>query len=162
RDRNTRYRGFDDLLSMISVDQAFDTFRQRLELSETERNNASKRHTEVRECICAKFGVDNDWLTGSYGRRTKTKPLKDVDIFFALGEKEKQWRNKAPSEILGAFQDCLAAKYGKDTVDPGRRCVTVEFEKDTKDDEGKVLSIDAVPAFELEDCYEIPDQVLGK
>ena len=40
---------------MITVDEAFETFRQRLELSETERKNASKRHTEVRECIRAKF-----------------------------------------------------------------------------------------------------------
>ncbi len=147
---------------MITVDQAFETFRQRLELSETERTNASKRHTEVRECIRAKFSIDRDWLTGSYGRHTKTKPLKDVDIFFALGEKEKKWRDKAPSEVLGTFQDCLVEKYGKDAVDPGRRCVTVEFEKNTKDEEGKVLSVDAVPAFELEDCYEIPDRVLGK
>jgi hypothetical protein len=147
---------------MITIDQAFETFRQRLELSETERTNASKRHNELRECIRAKFSVDRDWLTGSYGRHTKTKPLKDVDIFFALGEKEKKWRDKAPNEVLGAFQDCLVGKYGKDAVDPGRRCVTVEFEKNTKDEEGKVLSIDAVPAFELADCYEIPDRVLGK
>ena len=45
---------------------------------------------------------------------------------------------------------------------PGRRCATVEFEKNTKDEEGKVLSIDAVPAFELDDCDEIPDRDLGK
>jgi hypothetical protein len=147
---------------MITVDQAFETFRQRLELSETERNNASKRHTEVRECIRAEFAVDRDWLTGSYGRHTKTKPLKDVDIFFALGATEKKWRDKAPSDVLGAFQKRLAAKYGKDAVELGRRCVTVEFEKNTQDEEGKVLSIDAVPAFELTDCYEIPDRILGK
>ena len=82
--------------------------------------------------------------------------------FFALGEKEKKWRDQAPTEVLDAFADCFVAKYGKDAVDPGRRCATVEFEKNTKDEEGKVLSIDAVPAFELEDCYEIPDRVLGK
>jgi SMODS domain-containing protein len=147
---------------MITVNEAFETFRQRLELSETERTSASKRHTEVRECIRAKFNIDRDWLTGSYGRHTKTKPLKDVDIFFALGEKEKAWRDKEPSAILNAFRDCLVGKYGADAVELGRRCVTVEFEKNTRDEEGKVLSIDAVPAFELADCYEIPDRILGK
>jgi len=99
---------------------------------------------------------------GSYARHTKTKPLKDVDIFFVLGEKEKHWRDKPPHEVLDAFEACLAKKYGKSAVDPGRRCVTVEFEKNTKDEEGKVLSIDTVPAFELQDCYEIPDRDLGK
>ena len=147
---------------MTTVNEAFETFRQRLELSETEAKNASKRHTEVRDGIRAKFEVDRDFLTGSYGRHTKTKPLKDVDIFFALGEKEKKWRDKPPHEVLDAFRDCLVEKYGKDAVDPGRRCATVEFEKNTKDEEGKVLSVDAVPAFEVKDCYEIPDRDLGK
>jgi len=147
---------------MITVEEAFEKFRQRLELSQTESDNAKKRHMEVRECIRASFDIDRDFLTGSYARHTKTKPLKDVDIFFVLGEKEKHWRDKPPHEVLDAFEACLAKKYGKSAVDPGRRCVTVEFEKNTKDEEGKVLSIDTVPAFELQDCYEIPDRDLGK
>ncbi|MDT3683696.1 MAG: CBASS oligonucleotide cyclase [Pseudorhodoplanes sp.] len=147
---------------MTSVNEAFETFRQRLELSDTEAKNASKRHNEVRDCIRATFAVDRDFLTGSYDRHTKTKPLKDVDVFFALGSAEKKWRDKPPAEIIDAFYDCLKDKYGADAVDRGRRSVTVEFEKNTKDEEGKVLSIDAVPAFELSDCYEIPDRDLGK
>jgi hypothetical protein len=147
---------------MTSVNEAFETFRQRLELSDTESKNASKRHNEVRDCIKAKFSVDRDFLTGSYDRHTKTKPLKDVDIFFALGSAEKKWRDKPPADIIDAFYDCLKDKYGKDAVDKGRRSVTVEFEKNTKDEEGKVLSVDAVPAFELTDYFEIPDRDLGK
>ncbi len=147
---------------MITVDEAFEKFRQRLELSKTESENAQKRHAEVRECIRGGFDIDRDFLTGSYARHTKTKPLKDVDVFFCLGDKEKKWRDRPPKEILDAFQACLVKKYGKDAVDPGRRCVTVEFEKNTTDEEGKVLSIDAVPAFERGDCYEIPDRDLGK
>ncbi|NJL94042.1 MAG: hypothetical protein HC915_10075, partial [Anaerolineae bacterium] len=59
----------------------------RLELSETERQDTIRRHNEVRECIRAKFDIDRDFLTGSYARHTKTKPLKDVDIFFVLSER---------------------------------------------------------------------------
>lgn len=57
-----------------------------------------------------------------------------------------------------------AKKYGNDSVERGRRCVTVEFDKQnpTADEEGKVLSNDAVPAYEIDDCYEIPDRDLGK
>ncbi|MCK1281796.1 nucleotidyltransferase [Bradyrhizobium sp. 61] len=148
---------------MMTVQEAFDKYRQRLELSETERTDTIRRHNEVRDCIKAKFDIKRDFLTGSYARHTKTKPLKDVDIFFVLSDNEKKkWRDKAPSEILDAFQNCLADKYGNDAVDPGRRCATVEFDKNTKDEEGKVLSIDTVPAVELDDCYEIPDRHLGK
>jgi hypothetical protein len=147
---------------MITVTEAFEKFRQRLELSDTERKDAIRKHTDVRECIRARFNVDRDFLTGSYDRHTKTKPLKDVDIFFALGNKEKHWRDRPAHEVLDEFANCLRDKYGKDAVEPGRRCATVEFEKNTKDEEGKVLSVDAVPAFELSDCYEIPDRTLGK
>lgn len=149
---------------MITVEEAFEKFRQRLELSETEKQGAIRRHNDVRECIRAGFDIERDFLTGSYARHTKTKPLKDVDIFFCLGEKDRHWRGKPPAEVLNAFEKCLTEKYGVDNVEPGRRCVTVDFEKrnPTADEEGKVLSNDAVPAYELEDCYEIPDRDLGK
>ena len=149
---------------MITVTEAFDTFRQRLELTQTERDDAQRRHTEVRECIRSSFQVDRDFLTGSYARNTKTKPLKDIDIFFVLGKDERHWRSKAPSAILAAFEDCLVKKYGREDVERGRRCVTVEFEKryQTQDKDGKVLSIDSVPAFEVDGHYEIPDGKLDK
>jgi hypothetical protein len=147
---------------MITTEEAFEKYRQRLELSETERQNTIKRHNEVRDLIRADFVVDRDLLTGSYKRHTKTKPLKDVDIFFVLGQKEREnYRAKPPSDLINAFVKTLRKKYGDDAVDPGRRCATVEFERNTTDEEGKVLSIDAVPAFALDNCYEIPDRVRG-
>lgn len=149
---------------MITVAEAFDKFRQNLELTETESKDAQKRHTEVRDCIRAKFDVKRDFLTGSYGRHTKTKPLKDIDIFFVLGNKEAHRRKEAPSKMLDAFEDCLIGTYGSDKVERGRRCVTVEFDKvyQTQDQDGKILSVDAVPAFETSDYYDIPDDNLGK
>lgn len=150
---------------MLSTTDAFDKFRQRLELSPTESNDASKRQTAVRDCIRAGFDIKTDFLSGSYKRHTKTKPLKDVDVFFVLGEKEKWRRDKAPSEMLEAFDDCLRKTYTeKDQTEICRRAVTVVFEKSyyPEDHEGKVLSIDAVPAFEAStDEYEIPDKVTG-
>lgn len=149
---------------MITVTEAFEIFRQRLELSETEQKDAERRHKSVRECIRGGFDIENDFLTGSYRRHTKTKPLKDVDIFFCLGAKEKHWRDKHPEEVLKAFEKRLAGEFGTDCVELGRRCVTVEFDKrnPTADDEGKVISNDAVPAYDCGDYYEIPDRILGK
>lgn len=149
---------------MITVNEAFETFRQRLELSETERQDAIRRRKDVSDCITASFDVEREFLTGSYARHTKTKPLKDVDIFFCLGDRDRQWRNRPPEEVLQAFQKCLAVTYGADSVELGRRCVTIEFDKrnPTADGEGKVLSNDAVPAYELDGCYEIPDRDLAK
>jgi hypothetical protein len=150
---------------MLTTAQAFEKFRQRLELSDTERKDAANRQTEIRECILASFDVETDFLSGSYRRHTKTKPLKDVDVVFVLGEKEKWRRDKAPLEMLEAFETCLKKRYpAQGQVEIGRRSVTVEFEKNYYPDEheGKVLSIDAVPAFECGGGdYEIADKVTG-
>jgi len=147
---------------MISVKEAFETFKSRLELSETESADAIRRHSDVRNCIKAAFDIKRDFLTGSYKRHTKTKPLKDIDIFFVLNSSEAGRRAKPPSQMIDAFEACLVEKYGRDSVDRGRRCVTVEFEKRNPSVEGRILSIDAVPAFEDGENYEIPDDKLGK
>jgi hypothetical protein len=107
----------------------------------------------VRNCIRDGFDIKTDFLSGSYRRHTKTKPLKDVDVLFVLGAKEKERRSKPPIDTLKAFEQCLKKKYTEaGQVEIGRRSVTVEFEKNyyPDDHEGKVLSIDAVPAFECD------------
>jgi hypothetical protein len=149
---------------MIDVSEAFEIFRKRLELSDTEQKDAIRRREDVSACIHGSFDIDREFLTGSYARHTKTKPLKDVDIFFCLGKKDRHWRDKPAEEVLRAFEKALAKDFGSDAVERGRRCVTVDFEKrnPTADEEGKVLSNDAVPAIELGDCYEIPDRILGR
>ena len=148
---------------MLTTTDAFEKFRQRLELSDTESKDAARRHTDVRECIRGGFEIANDFLSGSYRRHTKTKPLKDVDIFFVLGEKERWRRNQAPIETLQAFEKCLKGEF--DETELCRRAVTVTFEKSyyPEGHDGKVMSIDAVPAFLAgTEVYEIPDKVLGK
>ena len=149
---------------MIMVPEAFDKFRKKLELTETEKKDAQKRHTEVRGCLRAEFDIKRDFLTGSYGRHTKTKPLKDIDIFFVLGPKENYRKKEAPSKTLDAFEKCLIDRYGSDKVERGRRCVTVVFDKvyQTQEEDGKVLSIDAVPAFESNGHFDIPDDITGE
>lgn len=150
---------------MLTTTQAFDKFRQRLELGDTEKKDASKRQTEVRECIRGGFDLVRDFLSGSYSRHTKTKPLKDVDVMFVRGDKERWRRDKPPIDTVKAFEACLKKKYTEEgQVTIGRRSVTVEFEKNyyPEEHEGKVLSIDAVPAFaSAKGVYEIPDKDTG-
>jgi len=148
---------------MLTTMQAFDKFRRRLELSDTEQKDAERRHSDLRECIRGGFDIETDFLSGSYRRHTKTKPLKDVDVFFVLGTNEKWRRNKPPIDTLQAFESRLKQTYTeRDQVEIGRRCVTTVFEKSyyPDDHEGKVLSTDAVPAFKVDGgVYEIPDRI---
>ncbi len=145
---------------MITVAEAFKKFRSRLELTDSEQDDASRRHNEIRDYLRTKFDICDDFLTGSYKRWTKTKPLKDVDIFCVFGEKERHRRNKPPADLLKAFEDALIEKYGKGNVSRQRRSVTVEFgvKPDAEENTGgKVMSFDVVPAFAKGKHYEIPD-----
>src|SRR5690349_4567012 len=111
---------------MLTIEEAFRKFKSRLELNEKEQSNASARQQEVRDYLDTKFKIERSFLTGSYARWTKTKPLKDVDIFFELKEAERHYRSKAPSVVLGDFHKVLADKYG-DKAKRQNRSVNVDF-----------------------------------
>ena len=151
---------------MLSIDEAFRKFKSRLELNDREQQNASKRHVEVREHIRSRFSIDRDFLTGSYARHTKTKPLKDIDVFFVLAASErKKYREKAPSVVLDDFYSALVDKYGKDAVRKQGRSINVDFGVviDAEDNtDYRVVSVDVVPAFATGEDYEIPDSDTGK
>lgn len=150
---------------MLTIDDAFRKFKSRLELNEREQSNASARQTEVREYLDTKFKIDRSFLTGSYARWTKTKPLKDVDIFFVLKSAEEHYRRKTPSVVLTDLQAALADKYGKSAARKQGRSVNIDFGivADVDDNtDYRVISVDAVPAFASGDDYEIPDGDLGK
>lgn len=149
----------------LTIDEAFRKFKSRLELNDREQANASARHTEVREFLRTRFAVDSDFLTGSYARWTKTKPLKDVDIFFVLGLLEKGYRSKAPSVVIDDFYDRLLQKYERRALRKQSRSVNVDFGvvADVEDNtDYRLVSVDVVPAFAAGDDYEIPDTDSGR
>jgi len=145
---------------MLTIDEAFRKFKSRLELKDKEQKNATDRHTEVREYIRTKFSIDRDFLTGSYARYTKTKPLKDIDIFFVMSSKEQHYRDKSASVVLDDYENALVEKYGREAIRRQSRSINVDFgvfvDEDEKTDY-KILSVDVVPAFDCDDDFEIPD-----
>lgn len=150
---------------MLTVDEAFRKFKRRLELNDREQKNASDRQQEVREYLDTKFGIERSFLTGSYARHTKTKPLKDIDIFFELKESEKHYRSKSPTLIISDFHGKFAGKYGLSAVKKQNRSVNINFGIviDANDNtDYRVVSVDVVPAFWDGRNYEIPDTDSGK
>jgi hypothetical protein len=149
---------------MLTIDEAFRKFKSRLELNDKEQANASARQKEVRDYLDCKFEIDRSFLTGSYARWTKTKPLKDVDIFFVLKDSEDDYLSKAPSVILTDFHNALAKKYGNNARKQNRS-INVDFGVTADSDDNtdyRVISVDVVPAFDKGDNFTIPDNELGK
>jgi SMODS domain-containing protein len=147
---------------MLTVSEAFDKFSQRLEITEAEEKAASRRQQDIRALLGGAFNIDNDFLTGSYRRETKTKPLRDVDIMVVLAD--RSYLERHPRDVLADVEVVLAAEYGDDRVESDRRAVRVDFGVTQVGDVtgNDVVSFDVVPAFIDGVNYLIPDDVLGE
>ena len=140
----------------MDVKDAFVKFRHLLEITKSEEDDASLRHQEIRDHLRTKLDVDDDFLTGSYRRDTKTKPLADVDVFIVLGDVDEQ---DEPNDVLKRVHDALVEKYGEGRVATDRPAVRVDFgpENADADAEDKVMSVEVVPAFVHQSHYRIAD-----
>jgi Second Messenger Oligonucleotide or Dinucleotide Synthetase domain len=147
---------------MLTPNEAFRKFRSNLELTQKEQDNASSRQKEIRALMDESFKIADDFLTGSYRRWTKTKPLKDVDIFcvFHDDERPKYRKDKSPTIVLTDVEKALIKEYGAKNVHKQRRSVTVDFPDG--EDEERVMSFDVVPAFTKSSHFEIPDTATTK
>ena len=138
---------------MTYVDDAFTKCKSALEITTTEQNFASAKHADIRGVVRSSWQLDDDFLTGSYRRNTKTKKLKDVDIFVVIDPAGPQagLRDEHPSVVLAELGKVLETKYSNVIAD-GFAC-TIKFS-----DDDDVASFDVVPAFKRKGGgWEIPD-----
>lgn len=139
------------------LDDAWAGLRSTLEITETEQRLAIRRHTEIREHVRGGIALRTDFLTGSYARHTKTKRLKDVDIFCVVDVDgaNAALRDMTPYAALGELQRQLATKWPSAAI--GRRACTIDFGADEE-----VPSFDVVLAFDrAEGGFELPDTTTG-
>lgn len=140
------------------VDDAFAKLKQSLEITTTEQKLASRRRQAVYDHLAASWDIVRVFLTGSYDRHTKTKKLKDVDIFVVIdpGGAQGYLRRLGPAAVLEELRKILDQKYpGQVSVD-GAACVISFGSQD------EIMSFEVVPAFERSGGgFEIPDASTG-
>jgi|SRR5579875_98693 len=137
---------------MSYVDEAFLKLKSSLEITQAESRLASSWQQNIRSVVDEEWKLEDDYLTGSYRRNTKTKPLKDVDILVVIDSKGPQsnLRKSGPKAVLEALRKILRRKYEDVIID--RMACTVS----TGSDDGP--KFDVVPAFrKSRDVFEIPD-----
>jgi hypothetical protein len=147
---------------VFTVSQAFDKFQNRLQTTDTENRRAAARQQTLRRQLDAAdtFTIERDFLTGSYARHTKTKPLRDVDIMIVLADTD--YLDRHPHDILNDATAALSPHY-EGRVTPDRRAVRVDFGITLVDDlSGDIMSFDVVPAFADGEDFLIPDDLLGE
>lgn len=140
------------------VDDAFEKMRAAGEITDGEQMLAQGRHKRVRETLESLWDIDRTFLTGSYDRHTKIKPLEDVDIFAVIDPDGDQshYRDEAPARVVGDLCDALDGKFKK--VEADGMAVRVSL----SDDEGQA-TFELVPAFDHSvSGWEVPDPDRGR
>jgi hypothetical protein len=142
---------------MSYIDDAFLRLKSNLEITQTEQDTAVRRHTSIRDYVSSQWNLIDDFLTGSYRRDTKTKKLKDIDIFIVIDPDGVQasYRTRSPAEVLDALEALLADRWPD--VHKDGMAVVIRYGSDDE-----VMSIDVVPAFDRNGGgYFIPDATAG-
>ncbi len=126
---------------MSYVDNAFDGLKSNLEITQTESKLAQTRHRLVRDHIRDSWELIDDFLTGSYKRRTMTKKLKDVDIFVVVdpnGPQASLADGSGRGAVL-ALRDVLASRWND--LDADDNVVTINYGDED------VASYEVAPVF---------------
>ena len=137
---------------MSYVDDAFGKLKSNLEITQTEGQLAQTRHQLVRDHIEASWQLVDHFLTGSYARHTKTKKLKDVDIFVVVDPEGPQGAladGTGASAVL-ELRDVLAERW--EDLDTDGNVVTINYSGED------VASYEVAPVFERSGGgYSMPD-----
>ena len=137
---------------MGEVDEAFEGLKRNLEITPTEADLAKKRHHLVRDHVEARWACERTFLTGSYDRHTKTKPLKDVDIFAVLDPDGEQahLREGTGRAAVEALAHLLGDRWPD--VNPDDYVATIGYAGE------EVASYEIAPVFPRADGgYWMPD-----
>lgn len=126
---------------MSYIDEAFDNLKSNLEITQTEKDLAVTRHNLVREHVEASWKLTDHFLTGSYARQTKTKKLKDVDIFVVIDPKGPQSHlaNATGTAAISALREVLSTRWSD--LESDEHVVTINYPGED------VTSYEVAPVF---------------
>jgi len=132
-----------------TIEQGFTELLANLEVSEPQATTLAERQRGVREALSRGLDLVDDFLIGSYRRKTMIAPLNeaDVDVFVVLGE--KYFAPKGQGILLQFVRRLLRQTYPRSKMGPNGQAVTIGFSD---------FGMDVVPAFQRpEGGYIIPD-----
>ncbi|MCJ0907024.1 CBASS oligonucleotide cyclase [Rhodococcus sp. ARC_M6] len=135
------------------VDAAFAGLKSNLEITTGEQQLAQSRHKIVRDHVRGQWALADDFLTGSYDRHTKTKKLKDVDIFVVIDPDGPQAHlaDGTGTTAVTALVDVLSTRWSDVTGDDTVALISYAGED--------VTSYEVAPAFATETGFRIPNGV---
>lgn len=133
----------------IGVRQRFTTFNAELALTPDQVEDGETKHHGVRKCLNRHYydsssETDNSFLIGSWGKDTRVRPPRDVDLYFVLPhsvyQKFENYSGNKQSALLQEVKGVLQATYSSTDMSGDGQVVLVKF---------NTINIEVVPVFLL-------------
>jgi hypothetical protein len=119
----------------MTVGLAFDLFKSALEITQSEQDAAKSSQAMLRDRLGGRLAILDDFLSGSYKRDTKIRPLSDIDLFLVL---DPGCFTLGPARVLGLVASHLRASYPTSRLRVQNRSVNLALIR---------FGFDVVPAF---------------
>lgn len=133
----------------MTVSQRFDTFLSNISLTTEQEQDGIKKHSGVRSCLNKHyFNITsesaNSRLVGSWGKWTRVRPPRDIDVLFVLPHAvyqryEGKVGNKQ-SQLLQEVKSVLSNTYSTTKMRADGQVVVVPFAS---------YAVEVAPAFKL-------------
>ncbi len=119
----------------MTIGQAFELFKSALEITQSEQDAAKYCQETLRARLERRLTILDDFLTGSYKRDTKIRPLNDIDLFIVL---DPGFFTHGPAGVLRQVASHLRASFPNTKLRIQNRSVNLAFHR---------FGFDVVPAF---------------
>jgi predicted nucleotidyltransferase len=130
--------------SYSGLSTKFEKFRQKIELTQNQRDKIKTSHKHLREKILQPLDyISHTFLTGSYKKKTLINPANDIDVFIVLSGYTQY--NIKPNTILDKLKKDLQKTYPNTIIKQDKPCVVIEFNH---------VTFELTPAIEIEN-YQI-------
>ncbi len=120
----------------MTVSQRFETFLENIRLTDKQVEDGTRNHYGVRRCLNSYYygtasDTANSLLIGSWARKTRVRPPRDIDVMFILPQSvrdrfDKKNGNKQ-SQLLQEVKGVLARCYSRTEMSADGQIVLVPF-----------------------------------
>ncbi len=133
----------------MTVAQRFNSFLSNIQLTEAQVDDGTTKHTGVRTCLNNHYwnsasGTANSSLVGSWGKKTRVRPTRDIDVLFELpASVYERFNNKSgnkQSQLLQEVKGVLDGCYTATTMRGDGQVVIIPF---------ATQAVEVAPAFSL-------------
>lgn len=133
------------------VERRFAGFLSNIQITTAQAEDGEKKQAGVRDCLNRHYWntaseTANSFLIGSWGKQTRVRPSRDVDILFLLPPHVfHQYENRAgnkQSQLLQEVKDVLFATYSQTRMRGDGQVVVIPF---------NTTPIEVAPGFRCQD-----------